>query len=352
MRQIRQCAMLLMPFILTAAGCTTLPDVQSFADSTATLAAAAGSHYSDVAADVAALKTVPLPGEKKTNSIFKQRKKRIEDTQVIFKETEKNLNTLFGAMTTYSEKLANLVAAGKTGSEAAKSIVDSVQGFTEFAGVSGLPVDGVVSPITKGFKSIADEFTAMQAKDSLKEAVAAAEPGVKLVAEQFEVIYGDAINQAANSIRNTKREEASIAAGPSIIGFNANVERNYNAYYQHLNSRVTKFDKTAAASAWRGFCMEGTAPCQAVSELQAVGLVEARMAAIRPIIEAYETKIEAIEATLEHRKKTSKAVIKAVNAWALEHQKLRRSLEDGTSLSAFNLKASLTELGSLLGQKP
>ena len=352
MRQIRQCAMLLMPFILTAAGCTTLPDVQPFAESTASLAAAAGSHYSDVAVDVAALKPALLPGEKKTDAGYKLRKKGIEDTQVIFKETEKNLNTLFGAMTTYSEKLANLVAAGKTGSEAAKSIVDSVQGFTELAGVSGLPIDSVAGPITKGFKSIADEFTAMQAKDSLKEAVAAAQPGVNLVAEQFEVIYGDAIRQAANSIRNTERLQASIAAGPNIIGFNDNVERNYNAYYRVLNGFVTDFDPTAPASAWRGFCLKTTGPCQAVSELQAVGLVEARMAAIRPIVEAYEAEIEAIEATLEYRKKTSKAVIKAVNAWALEHQKLRRSLEDGTSLSAFNLKASLTELGSLLGQKP
>ena len=41
-----------------------------------------------------------------------------------------------------------------------------------------------------------------------------------------------------------------------------------------------------------------------------------------------------------------------MKAWALEHQKLRRSLEDGTSLSAFNLKAALIELDNLLGQKP
>jgi hypothetical protein len=76
------------------------------------------------------------------------------------------------------------------------------------------------------------------------------------------------------------------------------------------------------------------------------------MEAIRPIVEVYNNEINAIEATLKHRRKTSKAVIKTVNAWAIEHQKLRRSLEDGTSLSAFNLKAALLELSTLINQKP
>lgn len=352
MRQVPQWVALLIPLVLTAPGCTTLPDVQPFAASTAGLAAAAGSHYRDVAADVAKLKPAPLPGEKKSNKEFKTRKEQIKASQQIFKETEKNLNTLFAAMTTYSEKVANLVSAGKTGAEAARSVLDSVQGFTDLAGISTVPLSGAAEPITQGFVLIADEFTKMKSKESLEEAVAAAEPGVKLVAEQFEVIYGKAINQAAGSVRNTKRIEASIAAGPNIIGFNENVKRNYNAYYRVLNGFVTDFDPKAPASAWRGFCREGSNPCQAVSELQAVGLVEARMEAIRPIVASYEAQIKAIDATLEHREKTSKAVIKAVHAWAREHQKLQRSLKDGTSLSAFNLKSALVELNGLLGQRP
>ncbi len=352
MGQIRQFVLLFILLTLTAAGCTTLPDVKPFADSTAGLAAAAGTHYREVASDVASLKPVLMPGEKNTDTTFKTRKEELEKTQTIFAETDKNLNTLFAAMTTYSEKLASLVAAGKTGAEAAQSILDSVQGFAELAGMSGLPLGAAAAPITEGFKAIADEFTKMQAKKSLKEAITAVEPGVKLVATQFEVIYGEAMNQAADGIRNIKRREASVAAGPNIIGFNDNVERNYNAYYRFLNGFVTDFDPQASASAWRGFCRDSKDPCHAKSEMEAIGLVEARMEAIRPIVEAYKAEIVTIEATLEHRRSTSKAVIKAVKAWALEHQKLRRSLEDGTSLSAFNLKAALIELDNLLGQKP
>ncbi|TKB92537.1 MAG: hypothetical protein E8D41_06945 [Nitrospira sp.] len=350
MRQIRQSALLFITLALTAAGCTTLPDVKPFADSTAGLAAAAGTHYREVASDVASLKAVQMLGEK--DAVFQTRKKELEDTQRTFEKTDKNLDTLFAAMTTYSEKLASLVAAGKTGAESAQSLLDSVQGFAELASTSGFPVGAAADPITKGFKAIADEFTKMQAKNSLKDAIAAAEPGVKLVAEQFEVIYGEAINQAANGIRNNKRLAASDAAGPNIIGFNDNVEHNYNAYYRFLNSFVTNFDSQAPESFWRGFCRDKTGPCQAIMELEAVGLVEARMEAIRPIVEAYKAEIMSIETTLKHRRSTSKAVIKAVQAWALEHQKLRRSLEDGTSLSAFNLKAALIELGNLVGQKP
>ena len=259
MRKIRQCTILLISIIFAVGGCTSLPDVQSFANSTASLAAAAGTHYNDVAADVAALKPVLVPGEDSTDTSFTTRKKQLEETQEIFKETGKNLDKLFAAMTTYSEKLTSLVAAGKTGPKAAQSIVDSAQGFAELAGMSGLPL---AAPITKAFDLIADEFTKMQAKDSLKEAIAAAQPGVDIVAEQFAVIYGEAITQAANSIRNTKSLEASIDAGPGIIGFYDIVERNYNAYYRVLNGFVSKFNPEAPASVWRGFCLNSAAPAR------------------------------------------------------------------------------------------
>ena len=81
MCQIRLFAVLLILFILMAAGCTTLPDVKPFADSTASLATAAGTYYGDVAGDVATLKQVLLPGEKKTSSAFKKRKEELENTQ-------------------------------------------------------------------------------------------------------------------------------------------------------------------------------------------------------------------------------------------------------------------------------
>ena len=74
--------------------------------------------------------------------------------------------------------------------------------------------------------------------------------------------------------------------------------------------------------------------------------------AIAPITDAYDKDIATIEATLKHRRNTSKAVIRAVNAWAREHRKLQQSLEDGSPLSAFNLRAALLELDALLNQKP
>ena len=350
MRLLRELSLLLLALTLQITGCTTLPDVEPFAESTAALAAAAGSHYRDVGGEVAALKPVLILGEKVTDKSYQMRKKQLEDTQKIFAETDKQLNMLFSAMTTYSERVASLVSAGKTGPDAAQSILDSIQGFADLAGIPAFPLGSVASPITKGFKAIADEFTKMQAKDSLKEAMAAAEPGVNLVAEQFEIIYGVAINQAANAIRNTKRLQASVSAGPNVIGFNDNVKRNYNDYYRYLNGIVTDFDPDAPASAWRGFCRNSTGPCHAIQELEAVGLVESRMEAIRPIVQAYDSEITNIEKELMQRKMTSKAVIKAVKAWAIEHQNVRRSLEDGTSLSAFNLKAALLELGNALGQ--
>jgi hypothetical protein len=349
MRQIHRLASFVAFIAFTTAGCTTLPDVKPFAESTATLSAAAGTHYRDVSSEIASLKPTLQPGETADSETFKKRKAELEDTQKIFAATEQNLNALFGAMTTYSEKVVSLAAAGKTGADAAQSLLDSANGFAK---LGGLPAIAVAEPITKAFKAIADEFTKRQAAKSLREAVAAVEPGVNLVAEQFEVIYGEATKLATSSLADMRRLQASQSAGPSVIGFNDNVRDNYNAYYQFLNGIVTEFDPQAPGSAWRGFCREPNGPCRAKDELEAVGLVEARMEAIRPIVETYTAQIASIDATASKRQAASKAVIKAVKAWATEHQKLRSALEDGTSLSAFNLRAALMELSNILGAQP
>ncbi len=341
---------LLLPLLLGLGACTTLPDVKPFAETTAELSAAAGSHYHEVASEVAALKPVRLPGETTGDAGYRARKAQLEATQAVFRATDGQLDRLFAAMTAYSEKVASLAASGGRGAEAAQSLLDCAQGFVELAGGAG-PPDPTL-PILVGFKAIAAEFTRMQAKKSLQEAVAAAQPGVEQVAQQFAVIYGEAMRQASAGLRNSQRLHASLAAGPNIIGFRDNVQRNYNAYYRVLNGFVRDVDADAPAAAWRGFCRESRGPCQAARELDAVGLVEARMAAIAPITDAYDKDIAAIEAKLKHRRNTSKAVIRAVNAWALEHHKLQQSLQDGSPLSAFNLRAALLELDALLQHQP
>lgn len=349
MRQIRRVASFVIFIALTTAGCTTLPDVKPFAESTAALSAAAGTHYRDVSSEVASLKATQLPQE--TSEAFSKRKSELEETQKVFAATQESLDALFAAMTAYSEKVVSLVAAGKTGPDAAQSLLDSVNGF---AALGGLPAVTVAAPVTAAFKKIADAFTQRQAAKSLKEAVAAAQPGVDIVAEQFQVIYGTAMQLAAPSLGDKRKLKASQDAGPAIIGFNDNVREKYNAYYQFLNGIVTDVDGDAEgkASAWHGFCREATGPCRPKDELEAVGLVEARMAAIRPIVETYQAQVASIDATTAKRQTASKAVIKAVKAWATEHQKLRSSLEDGTSMSAFNLRAALLELSSILGETP
>ncbi len=328
------------------AGCMTLPEVTPYAESTAALAASAGTHYGDVADEVAALKAVQMPGE--SSAAYALRKAQIREAQKSFAATEKALNRLFAAMTDYSEKVAALAAAGESGSEAAASLKESLQGFAELAGMGGLPTGSAASAVGKGFEKIADAFTKMEAKQSLAEALEAADPGVEIVAGQFEVIYGTALTQAAGAIRNTKKLEASMEAGPAVIGFDANVRRNYDAYYRYLNGIVTDVDPEAPGSAWRGFCREPEGSCRAVNELEAVALVEARMEAIRPIVTEYDRKIEAIEKAYRQRLKAGKAVVKAVRAWAREHGKLRESLAEGTDLKAYGLKAALEELQSRL----
>ncbi len=353
MRLIHGLMLLVVPLAL-ASGCTTLPDVKPFADSTAALAAAAGTQYHDLSNDIATLNIEKSDIE--SDADFQARTKDVKDKQATVAATGKSLDALFNAMTTYSEKLASLAAAGKTGPDAAQSLLDSAKGFEDLAGIAAPAVSSAAEAITKVFKAFADEVTKRQAKKSLLLAADAAQPAVDEVAKQFGTIYADALADANDYVRNTEKRQARRAAGTSVIGFNDKVVENYNAYYGYLNGLVpdatTDSDKNKATALWRGFCTEKQTPCKATAELEAVSLVEARMAAIHPIVEAYQARVTDIEATYTRRRKANGAVVKAVQAWALEHQKLRSSLQDGTPLSAFNLRAALVELEGLLGQKP
>ena len=335
---------------LLSAGCTTLPDVKSFADSTAALAAAAGTQYHDISSSTSALRIEKFDVE--TVDEFNARTKGIPDQQKSIEATGRSLDALFEAMTTYSEKLTSLASAGKSGREAVQSLVTSVKGFEDLAGIAAPEVSSAASAITSAFESFADEITKRQAKVSLADAADAAQPAVDIVAKQFQVIYATVLDNSSAFIRDTAKRQARTAAGNSVIGFNDKVTRNYNTYYQFLNGLVPDVKGAGPdADLWHGFCVKQATPCRPVSELEAVGLVEARMAAIHPIVAAYQLKAADIEAAFEQRRKADAAVVKAVQAWALEHQKLRSSLRDGTPLSAFNLRAALVELEGLLGRK-
>jgi hypothetical protein len=334
---------------LAATGCTAIPDVKPFSDATAALTTAAGTQYHDVANDVASIEPTQLPGE--SPGAFAQREKSVNSDKAIFAATSEKLDALFNAMTQYSEKLTSLVAAGKTGPQAVQSLLDSARGFAQVANVA-LPVAGAgATAVTNALKKIADQFTQMQAAKSLKEAVTAAQPAVNLVASDFQAIFGTPLDEASDYVRNAQIETASLAAGPSVVGFHDNVKRNYNDYYRFLNRYVAPLGGADPGAAWNGFCQPGHEPCRARIELEAVGLVEARMSAIQPLISTYEAQVAGINATLARRHAANAAVVRAVNAWALEHSKLAQSLGDGTPLSALNLRAAVSELNGLATRK-
>jgi hypothetical protein len=349
MRHKINIAALLIIITFGVQGCGTLPNVKPFASSTAALATAAGAEYHSVANDVASLKTPRIPNE--PYDAFRARRRALQKAKIVFARTDTELDALFASMTEYSEKLTNLEAAGNTGSAAAKSLLDSTKGFAQLASISGMPAGPIANVITTAFKDIGDAFTKMQATHSLRSAVDAAQPAVNLVAREFKVIYSGAMAEANDYIRNTERLQASLAAGPNVIGFNRKVQENYNTYYRLLGKLVTPVNERDPGAAWRGFCQNKSGPCRAREELDAVGLVEARMRAIHPIVEAYEQRIADIDATFARREEESKAVIRAVNAWALEHEKLRQCLKDGTGLSALNLRVAVTQLNNLLAKR-
>ncbi len=183
-------SVLLVSALLTA--CTSIPDIQPFADATVNLATALNKGYGQTENQLATLQAENT--ELKVAAAAK-----LTELRDRWKPTKAGIN----ALVAYTDSLAALAKAGKTGQEAANKLTDSFTGLYNAVGQL-VPIPGLSAGVQAAFQAIGavnGTIAKMRARRALKEAAEDAAPAVetiaKILAANFEALEN--INAAAGT---------------------------------------------------------------------------------------------------------------------------------------------------------
>lgn len=337
--------------LLSSAACLPkIPNVRPFASRTANLYEANGEETQailgqyDTSIELAdAVLALPDPrlGEAE-REVVEGIKERLENGRNDFRDFSGAFDAILQQAVTYSERLAELAAAGETGGEAVESLAGTINEFGELSGVGAVITDPIQTILTR----IAQTATLMQARGSLREAVSAAQGAVDDIATALRQIHDDHLQDLVSSLGSDHDELLLWEVGSSIVGYYREANARRNMFYRAAQLNLQR--DTAGIS---GFCRdpdtdEVDPACIDVRQLEALGEIEERLDALRPEIEAYEGRRAELRAWRNARRANGERIVKAVRAWAKTHGKVVVALEDGTGVSAFSLQAILAEIQS------
>lgn len=183
-------AVLIMIALLSA--CTSIPDIQPFADATANLATALNKGYGQTENQLATLQAENTELKVAAGAKLKELRDR-------WKPTKAAIN----ALVAYTDSLAALAKAGKTGQEAANKLTDSFSGLYNAVGQL-LPLPGLSPGVQTAFQAIGavnGVIARMRARRALKEAAEDAAPAVDTIARVLAANFAELenINAAAGT---------------------------------------------------------------------------------------------------------------------------------------------------------
>lgn len=169
--------------VVTATGCTSLPDIGPFADATHQLKAAVAQSGSTVSDEL----RYTTGGKETADKLDKAWEAR---------------NQAFEAIAAYSDSLEAIVSSGNQGAQAAGELADSIQEFAETVGIAIPASPAAINAVSDSIKLLVKYIANTRAAESLEEAMVKAQPAVeqivKLIVEDLEDI--DGIFRAANKL--------------------------------------------------------------------------------------------------------------------------------------------------------
>ena len=168
--------------------CTSIPDIQPYADATANLATALNKGYAHTENQLSVLQA-------ENPDLDSQAKDTLQELRKRWKPSKEAIN----ALVAYTDSLAALANAGKTGKEAANKLTSSFEGlYNAVAQLVAIP--GLPAGVTTAFNAIAavnGVIARMRAKRALKEAAEEAAPAVKTIADVLAANFQELANLSA-----------------------------------------------------------------------------------------------------------------------------------------------------------
>ena len=363
-----------VPLVVVAilSGCAAAtPDFKPFANETAALSAG-------IAAEQAVVLTRygEVIGRTTSRDPSDGRVQRLESQKESYEATAKALNVVLETAVTYSATLVELGEAGESGPQAVESLTNSLKGMGDAIGVA-VPVASLVPKWVDGLvKGIATEVTRVQAQKTLFEATKVAQPAVEKIADTLSSIYSWPRGEQAGIVTSLQSTEEGVildTIGNNRVAFyrglSVDIKQSPNRetrqtrlewFFGDLTDQISNQEPAAGICGLPGNTGSKDRHCLTGQTAQSLEALVNLVAGIEPQFQAYLREVAASRKWLEQRKAASAPIAAAAKAWAAEHAKLARKLEECGNRKFFdkpcggltfaNLRASVDRLRALAGK--
>ena len=353
-------------FVLLAA-CAT-PDIKPFADQTASLAAAVNVERTAVLERFQLVND--LTEKYWEEEKHEEKKARWQSDKDRYNSSSKVVSDLLGEAVQYSTALAELAEASETGEEAVNSLLSTIGGFASLADIPATLAGTTAGTV---LRNVGKAWTRVEGQRSLLDAVmkvSGPNGAVRVLAQGIAKIYAcngigschgpqsdliDALNEQEQLMRRREAGRQRIGFFEDIGGSDGRLERYYSAIRQRLPKNTAE----------HGFCVNPSdgldaSHCLPVETFQSLAALHAVLAALEPNYRLWREKVREADAWKRTRQAKARAIVSAVKAWAMEHDKLVdvlqhcggfRALRSSCGgLSAANLKAAVEQITLMVGE--
>ena len=345
--------------ILLVVGCSTTPDLTSFAEASKELKDGVNEVEQQVLSKVNMI-SESIDVGKKIGYVqtAKGKMNRWEvfpkDQAAEFKRSHKKfvtdlatINASMSIMVQYTGMLASLAANGETGAESSKIIINSTKSIFDTIGVAYSGSSTVSNGVINAFGLVAQLFTEIEAQNSLAETMISTQPAVDTLASLINKNI-DELSKLMSGLTRLERQIILASYGASKMDY----YHKFGSYkaidnlYADMGQCTKKYKND----------FEGLWNCHLTKE-KAISYRLVTLQNIATEYEAYSAELaETRKWTKQQRQKLS-AIKKAVQAWVSTHNQAAnllkkcggmRSLHKSCGqLTVSNLKASIDWLKNI-----
>ena len=293
---------------ILVAGCGTLPDGKPFADATGTWSASvktSGQAISDSLSDAGSV-------EPKDKNLYEKNVKDFERAWSVRVKAAQGV-------VTYSNAIADLIAASKESGETVKKAGDALSGLAEAVNIPlAAPVVGVAGDLAR---FVLNRIATVRASKQLEEAVVQAQPAVDRIAEHL-------VSEADGQLK------------PILKAAYDNIKSSIKSQYEADDNFAAAFVKKQTelrTAALRD-------PTK-VAQLQEFDKVQVTASAR---LKERDQKIDQAAAAYKARLQLVNALSTATVAWAAAHRDLASAIKEKRKVNAAELQETITDLKELI----
>lgn len=334
---------------LGVAGCGANPDMTEFSAQTAALQAAVAAEQQEIikqydqiirlaeqAVEEEWLKEPPLPKPTPRELAAAKTLRESYDPDAWLMERGKYLaltrdvDGLMADVAAYSTSLVNLAAKGETGKAAVKESLGSLKNIANLAGLAVAPVPAAAVEV---LEKIAELVSRAEARESLDDAMSeiTRNNGAQKLAKLLNIYFRDSLEPLAFGLGKNRVMLERYSVGPNMIAFYNNHKswRARDRSFALLNlgdaARQERLRERSEAQLYADLlaCYDADARgCPRASAVSGLSSTLILLDSISKDARAfYETKRK-VEAWSKQRDRRTAAIGAALEAWAIEHDRL------------------------------